>query len=104
MGKDEKKDFRFGIDSSSVGLDLNRLLITSPSSTFFMRLENAAPHLELLANDILQVDRSLTPRVNDLVVATQESEADIKVLRWSDRTSQQQCWGVVVNVIRNIRK
>ena len=97
-----KKDFRFGIDSSVNGLDLNQLLVSHSSSTFFMRLENDAKHLELNAQDILQVDRSITPKQNNIVVAVEEGESDIKVVRWQDRTAQQECWGVVVNVIRNL--
>lgn len=103
MARSGNKDFRFGIDSSSVGLNLNRLLIAHPSSTFFMRLENDAKHLELNAQDILQVDRSLTPKANDIVAAVESGEPDIKVLRWQDRSKQQECWGVVVNVIRNVK-
>lgn len=103
MAQSGKKDFRFGINSSASGLDLNSLLIRHPSSTFFMRLENDASHLELQSHDILQVDRSVSPRDNDIVVVTEEGERDIRVVRWQDRTAQQQNWGVVVNVIRELR-
>ena len=97
------KDFRFGIDSSAHGLDLNALLIRHASSTFFMRLENDAKHLELNAGDILQVDRSLTPRPNDIVIAIENGEPDIKVARWQERLAHQECWGVVEHVIRSLR-
>jgi len=98
------KDFRFGIDSSANGLDLNRILVQHPNSTFFMRLENDSKQLELNAGDILQVDRSLTPAINDLVVVTEINDADINVICWTAKKSQIQIWGIVVNVIRQVKK
>jgi DNA polymerase V len=103
MGKSSKKDFRFGIDSGANGLDLNELLVEHPSSTFYMRLENDAKHLELNAGDILQVDRSLKPKVNDIAVVTEASDAEIKVVRWQDSPKSSQLWGVVASVIRKLR-
>lgn len=101
MGKD--REFRFGIDGSANGLDLNQLLVSSPSSTFFMRLDNDVPHLEFRAGDILQVDRSLSPKVGDIVVVYEEDDPDMKVLRWDSKDKTIQLWGVVVNCIRSIR-
>ena len=100
MAKSGKKDFRFGIDSTANGLDLNQLLVGRPSSTFFMRLENDVTELELRAGDILQVDRSLTPKANDLAVVYEEDEPEMRVIRWSDKPKGLQLWGVVVHSIR----
>ena len=99
-----KKDFRFGIDSSANGLDLNRLLVSHPNSTFFMRLENDSKDLELNAGDILQVDRSINPLVNDLTIVTEVDGADIQLIRWVNNQTEIQVWGVVVNVIRQVKK
>lgn len=100
MAKSGKKDFRFGIDSAANGLDLNQLLVGRPSSTFFMKLENSIDELELKAGDILQVDRSLAPKVNDLAVVYEEGEPEMRVIRWSDKPDELQIWGVVVHSIR----
>ncbi len=97
------KDFRFGIDGSAQGLDLNRLLVAHPSSTFFMRLESDAKHLELHAGDILQIDRSLTPQANSLAVVFEEDDPEMKVVRWGSHQKKQQLWGVIAYVIRDVQ-
>jgi len=103
MASDKKKDFRFGIDSSANGLDLNQLLVHHPSSTFFMRLDNDVAELELKARDVLQVDRSLTPKKSDVVVVYQNDEAGMRVIQWQGKQGEIQVWGVVTNLIRHIR-
>ena len=103
MATNGKKDFRFGIDASANGLDLNVLLIDSPSSTYFMRLENDAKHLELNSGDILQINRSLSPKLNDICVVYEAGEAEMKVVRWRDHTKNTQLWGVIETVIRIFR-
>ncbi len=98
-----QKDFRFGISSDANGLDLNQLLITHPSSTFFMRLADDIPELDLVKNDIVQVDRSLSPRVNDVVVATTIGDPELKLIRFQEKQSGQDVWGVAESVIRSMR-
>lgn len=100
MAKSGKKDFRFGIDSADNGLDLNRLLVVRPSSTFFLQIENDIEQLELKAGDILQVDRSLTPKANDLAVVYEEGEPEMRVVRWGNKPKELQLWGIVVHSIR----
>lgn len=100
MAKSGKKDFRFGIGSAANGLDLNQLLIGRPSSTFFLQIENDIEQLELRAGDILQVDRSLMPKANDLAVVYEEGEPEMRVIRWGDKPRELQLWGVVVHSIR----
>ena len=103
MTKSGMKDFRFGIESSANGLDLNQLLVSGPSSTFFMRLDNDVPQLEFCAGDILQVDRSLTPKPRSVVVVYQEDDPDMKVVQWGTRDKAVQLWGVVVHCIRSLQ-
>lgn len=100
MARSGKKDFRFGIDSSANGLDLNQLLVSRPSSTFFIRLDNDIDELELRAGDILQVDRSLTPQVNDLTIVFEEGEPEMRVVHWGSKPKVLQLWGVVTHSIR----
>lgn len=103
MGKSEKKDFRFGIDSSSNGLDMNRILISHPSSTFFMRIDNDIDQLDLKAGDILIVDRSLNPKQSDNVVVFQDGEADMQVIEWSNNLHNLQVWGVCTHIVRELK-
>lgn len=83
-------------------MDLNELLITHASSTYFVRLENDAPQFELHAGDILQINRALQPRRNDLALVFVEGEAEMQIIRWSER-QMQELWGAVETVIRKLR-
>ena len=98
------KDFRFGIDSSIEGLDLNQLLITHPASTYFMRLAQDQPVLNLQAGDIVQVDRSLVPKKNDIVICAEPGELELKACQFQDTLKNQQLWGVVVHLIRKLTR
>lgn len=62
-------------------LDLNSLLIQSPAATFFMRVDGdgmAGDRIE--DGDTLVVDRSLTPRADDIVVAVLDGELTVRRL------------------------
>lgn len=97
------KDFRFGISSSVQGVDTNQLLVKHPLSTYFMRVADDIPELGLGAEDILVVDRSLTPRPNDVVVVGERDEPELKIVRFEHMHSELELWGVAVHLIRNIR-
>ncbi len=62
-------------------LNLNELLIKHPAATFFVRVKgismiNAGIH----SNDILIVDRALTPTHNKIVIARIDGELTVKRL------------------------
>lgn len=97
------KDFRFGISRSAQGVDLNELLITHRLSTFFMRVASDIPELELMAEDVLLVDRALTPGKNDLVVVSEPNDPELKILRFGDKTDACELWGVAEHVIRKLK-
>lgn len=97
------KDFRFGISSSVQGVDLNQLLVAHPLSTYFMRMAQDIPELDLLAEDIVLVDRALTPRAKDLVVVAETADPELKIARYEEVTEQVELWGVVQHVIRKMR-
>jgi len=60
-------------------LNLHRLIVKRPASTFFMRLDSDS-HAEmgLYAGDVLVVDRSLRMRSGDVVVVHLEGEFVMK--------------------------
>lgn len=96
-------DFRFGISGSVRGVDLNQLLVSHPVSTFFMRVAEDLPSLDLLAADILMVDRSLLPKKNDLVVVGGE-DPELRIIRFSDMKKESlELWGTVVHLIRKVK-
>jgi SOS-response transcriptional repressor LexA len=97
------KDFRFGISSNVQGVDLNQLLITHALSTYFMRIATDMPELDLLAGDIVLVDRALKPKKNDLVVVSQEEDPELKIIKFEKLNSQLQFWGVAEHIIRRLR-
>jgi len=63
-------------DHEEDGIDLNRLLIRNAPATFFYRASGESMVLAGICDgDILAVDRSVTPRDGDLVLANWEGNA-----------------------------
>ena len=56
-------------DHAEAGLDLNRRLIRRPSATFVVRAEGDSMEPLIRTGDFLIVDRSLSPKDRDVVVA-----------------------------------
>jgi DNA polymerase V len=100
-------------------LDLNRFLIKNPSSTFYVKVEGASMiGAGIYPKDVLIVDRSLTAKHNDIIIAFINGEFTVKRLSWqSDKVlllpenpsykpiditgSDCQIWGIVTYVIHN---
>ena len=62
-------------------LDLNAYLIENPAATFFLRVAgDSMTGAGIYAGDLLLVDRSLTPKINDIVIATIHNEFTVKRL------------------------
>lgn len=76
-------------------LDLNRLLINRPASTFL--LCSATERHGVQTGDILVVDRSASPRRGQLVVAVSEGDLELA------RCPVAEIWGVVMYVIHDHR-
>jgi len=65
-------------------LDLNEYLIKRPSTTFFVRVEgDSMINAGIYENDILVVDRSITPTDGKIVIAVVNGELTVK--RLSDK-------------------
>lgn len=63
-------------------LDLNRLCVLHPAATYFVRaLGDSMREAGILDGDILVVDRSLTPRHGDIIVASLDGEFTVKTLQ-----------------------
>lgn len=67
-------------------LDLNKHLVTNPPATFFFRVGNSYDSMidvGILPNSLLIVDRSITPKSSDIVLAELEGELMVKRLyKW----------------------
>lgn len=104
-------------------LDLNELCISHPAATFFVRVEGESmTGAGIFPNDILVVDRSLTARHGDIVIASLEREMTVKQLHLNPPPVQLRAcnpaypplvisegmvleiFGVVTHVVRNLRQ
>ena len=66
-------------------LDLNEFLITNPPATYLIRVVGDSMIGAAIAErDILVVDASLTPKHNDIVVASVDGEFTVKRF-WKDK-------------------
>ena len=63
-------------------LDLNELCIRRPAATFFVRVDgDSMMEAGIFNNDILVVDRSITARHDDIVIACINNEMTVKQLQ-----------------------
>ena len=100
-------------------LDLARLLVERPESTFFVRVEGESLIDEFIQpGDYLVVDRALEARHNDIVIALVDNDFTVKVLhrkpclKLVSRNSNHETlidepftiWGVVLWVVHKTRK
>lgn len=102
-------------------IDLNELLIKHPSATFFLRVTgNSMINAGIHHNDILIVDRSISPSDGKIVIASVYGELTVKRLRIEGKKIQLvaeneayhpidittemdlRFWGVVTNVIHSL--
>lgn len=102
-------------------LDLNELLITRPSATYFVRAEgDSMIGAGIHDGDVLIVDRSLTAKHGDVVIAALQGELTVKQLELKPMCRLLPCnprykpiriqdgndlelFGVVTNVIHSFR-
>jgi DNA polymerase V len=109
-------------------IDLNRELIPSPLSTFFMRVRGHAMRNEgILDGDLLVIDRSLNPQVGCVVVAVFEGKFIVRRLCTQPNRPQAlqleardgvrapialtdgqqegaELWGVVIHAVHHLRR
>lgn len=99
-------------------LDLADLLVRRPAATFFVRVRGDSMNgAGILDNAVLVVDKSLSPRHDDIIIAVVEGEMTVKRLcsgasgwelhpanpeypvRILQADESLDCWGVVTAVI-----
>lgn len=83
-------------------LDLNQLLIKSPSSSFIFRISgHAYSDQGIYDGDLLIIDRSLDAKPSDLLIAWVDQS--FKLMRCRQLTPDISGWGVVKTVIHNLK-
>ena len=109
-------------DCIEKNLDLNEYLIKNKSATFFVRVSgDSMINIGIFPNDILIVDRSLTARHSDIIIAAVYGELTVKKLFYKNNQvillpenkkyrpiiieseDALDVWGVVINGIRHFR-
>ena len=85
-------------DTNINSLDLNKYLIQHSVGTYFMRIEgNSWQDFGIFNDDVIIIDRVLTPRKNDLIIWWEE---DSFVLgHRASLPAGAECWGVVTTAI-----
>lgn len=103
-------------------LDLNDLLIINPSTTFLIKaVGDSMKDIGILCGDLLIVDKSLSPKHKDVVIAVVYGEFLVKRLYFKNDdvwlcsenrnykpiritdASEFHLWGVVTNAIHSLR-
>lgn len=85
-------------ERTGVPLSLDRLLVRSPSSTYFFRIRGHSWHrYGVFDGDLAIIDRALTPRERELVVWWQESGEF--ALSPFQRAARQNIWGTITAII-----
>lgn len=82
-------------------IDLNDALINNPSSTFYVRvIDDSFSEFQILKDDVLIIDKSLTPKQNQLSVITKEGAFEITRID-KDPKEEIQLWGVITYIIKS---
>ena len=89
-------------DSRLQSLDLTKLLVRHPSSTFYIRVVgNGGSEFGVKSGDIAVVDRSLQARRKDLIIWW--DDAEFVITQASELPPELKPWGVVTYVIHEFR-
>lgn len=89
-------------DSTLSSLDIGKLLVKHPASTFFMEIEGHAwERYGIFNGDLAIIDRALTPKPQDVVVYWTESAFSIK--QKGRLPLDATIWGVVSAIVHRYR-
>ncbi|MBU2901824.1 S24 family peptidase [Maribacter dokdonensis] len=82
-------------------IDLNEVLVINSSATFFIRVvDDEHNEVGINTNDVLIVDKSITPKRNQLVLATVEDS--FKIIKIDETSlSELNIWGTITYIIKS---
>ena len=90
-------------DSTLGQLDLNRLLVPRPASTFLFRVRgNEWESAGIFDGDIAIIDRAPSARANNLVLYASETTGEFSVCRLRVVPADAEVWGVVTAIIHQL--
>ena len=82
-------------------IDLNDALVQNQSATFFVRVaDDAFKAFNINEKDVLIIDKSLTPKENQLVVAIVEDNFSV-VRIGAKQSAELSIWGVITYIIKS---
>ncbi|HSX33406.1 MAG TPA: S24 family peptidase [Candidatus Saccharimonadales bacterium] len=91
-------------DKSLHGLDINKLLVQHPASTYLFRVRgNEWEGQGVFDGDIAVIDRGLDPRKNDIVLWWEGQAGEFAMSRHHAMPPDAACWGVVTATIHELR-
>ncbi len=93
-------------DSRITGLDLNRLLISHSTSTFYFRIRGTEwEQAGIFDGDIAIVDRALDPRKTDTVIWWKSGDNnEFNISAYNKLPGGAVLWGVITAIIHELRK
>jgi hypothetical protein len=87
---------------TGLALDLNRLLVRRPSSTYLFRVSGHHwAHQGVYDGDVAVIDRALQAKPTDLIVSWHETGS--RLVRQHQLTPGDKPWGVVTAIIHQYR-
>jgi DNA polymerase V len=85
-----------------LALDINRLLVSRPSSTYLFRVGGHAwADQGVYDGDVAVVDRALQAGASDLIIAYRGDE--LVICRQRQLTAEDKPWGVITAIIHQYR-
>lgn len=86
-------------------IDLNEVLIRNKEATFFVRIDgNKLSELHIFHNDVLIIDRSISPKKDQLALVIEDGIFKVKRVATSSRPEKEMLvWGVITYVIHAVR-
>jgi DNA polymerase V len=83
-------------------IDLNAVLAPNSEATFYIRvIDDSSSELGINKNDVLIVDKSLTPKNNQFAVAILEGNFQIVRINL-DQTEEINVWGLITYIIKSV--
>ncbi|MFV2015499.1 MAG: S24 family peptidase [Candidatus Heimdallarchaeota archaeon] len=82
-------------DYVSTRLSLDDLIVKTPLATYFFRYQGISV-FDIVTNDILVVDRSIEPKDNVLVIATNHNFNIVKF----KNINQLEYWGTIICIVK----
>lgn len=84
-------------------IDLNEALVSNPSATFYVRVaDNSFANYGIKENDVLIIDKSLTPNNNQLILAIKDDAFSILKIENKQKETLQ-VWGVITYIIKAVK-